>query len=250
MNCTMTKIAAALTLAMVTNGAYALSVNSVSIADTINNSGTAGLGDDVVGTDGKSGAFQFQSFGDIDLGTYSRASLWMGNLNGGLINITGGAPLQFTSGFNWGGSDFQPFNAKVESGVIVSGSGDITWATSAAADAAAIGTVLSGSDLIINNFEWAGYYTATNFYYALSPDAGSLVVQNLIKTGANAYAYRLTFQHEITTADDPSLSYSGFVTRWVLEGTVTTVPEASTYGMMLSGLGLLGAAVARRRTAK
>ena len=244
MNFTMTKIATALTLAMVTNGAYALSVNSVSIADTINNSGTAALGDDVVGADGKSGAFRF---GAIDLGTYFHASLWTGDLNGGLINMAGGAPLDFSIGAQFTGERFQPFNAKVNSGVVVPGSGDITWATSATADAAAVGTVLSGSDLIIRNFEWAANYTGENFIFAQSPDAGSLVVQNLIKTGANSYAYRLTFQHDITTADDPSISYSTQTPRWVLEGTVTTVPEASTYGMMLSGLGLIGAAAARRR---
>ena len=250
MNFIMTKIAAALTLAMITNGAYALSVNSVSIADTINNSGTAALGDDVVGADGKSGAHRF---GVIDLGTYTSASLWAGDLNGGLINMAGGAPLEFTTGAPFAGARFQPFNAKVNSGIVVPGSGDITWATSATADAAAIGTVLSGSDLIISNFEWAfnyalPYTSAWDYIFAQSPDAGSLVVQNLIKTGANSYAYRLTFQHDITSADDPTLAYTTQTVRWVLEGNITTaVPEASTYGMMLSGLGLVGAAVARRR---
>ncbi|MDP3584718.1 MAG: PEP-CTERM sorting domain-containing protein [Thiobacillus sp.] len=238
------KIAVAVTLAMATNCAYALTVASVQIADTINNAGTAALGDDTVGTDGKSGAFRF-SQSPIDLGTYSGSSLWSGDLNGGFINMAGGAPLEFTTGFIFGGAPFQPFNAKVVGGAVVAGSGDITWATSAAADAAAIGTVLNGADLIITDMEWAGYYGGF-LNFALSPDVAP-VVQNLIKTGANTYAYRMSFSHDITSADDPSLSYSAFTTQWVLEGTVTTVPEASTYGMMLSGLGLVGAMVTRRR---
>ena len=240
----MTKIAAGVAFALATNGAYALPVTSVQIADTINSAGTNALTDDTVGTDGKSGAFRF---GAIGLGAYTGASLWTGDLNGGMINMSGGAPLDFTTGFSFAGADFQPFNAKVNGGVVVPGSGDITWATSAAADAAAVGTVLSGSDLIITGFEWAGYYVGASYNFAQSPDSAP-VVQNFIKTGADSYAYRLTFQHDITTADDPSLNYTTQTGRWVLEGTITTaVPEASTYGMMLSGLGLVGAMVARRR---
>jgi hypothetical protein len=33
---------------------------------------------------------------------------------------------------------------------------------------------------------------------------------------------------------------------WNLSGTITAVPEASTYGMMLAGLGLVGFAARRR----
>ncbi|MDP3584463.1 MAG: PEP-CTERM sorting domain-containing protein [Thiobacillus sp.] len=240
MNFKMTKIAAAVAMAMAANGAYALSVTSVQIADTINATTNA------LGTDGREGAFRF---GNINTTTYTGASLWFGDLNGGMINMSGGAPLQFTSGFSFAGADFQPFNAKVNGGVVVPGSGAITWSTSAAADAAAVGTVLSGSDLIISNFDWAGYYVGANFNFAQSPDAAPNVL-NFIKTGSDEYAFRLSFQHDITTADDPSQSYTTQTARWVLEGTISTaapIPEASTYGMMLAGLGLVGAVVARRR---
>ena len=40
---------------------------------------------------------------------------------------------------------------------------------------------------------------------------------------------------------------NGFTGSWVLGGTITAVPEASTYGMMVAGLALVGF-VARRRT--
>lgn len=52
------------------------------------------------------------------------------------------------------------------------------------------------------------------------------------------------------TATVPSTSTSGFANvKYYLElhGTVAAVPEASTYGMMLAGLGLVGFAVRRRK---
>jgi hypothetical protein len=235
MNFNMTKIAAALALAVAAQAASAATVTGMTIADTIHSAGTAALGDDTAGTDGKSGAFRF-SMTTIDLGSYTGASLWTGGgANAGVVTLAGSAPLDFTTGFLFGGSPFQPFN-----------SGVITGATSAAADAAAIGTILTGADLSLNIAGWAVLLTGIPFTLNQTPDAG-VTIQNLIKTGANEYAYRATFSHDITTADDPSLNYTAFTTQWVLEGTVTAVPEASTYGMMLSGLGLVGAVVARRR---
>lgn len=236
MNFNMTKIAAALALAVASQGAYAVTMTSMNISDTINNNATALLADDTAGTDGKSGSFRFAP-GAINLGTYAGATMWNGDVNSGVINMAGGAPLDFTTGFIFTGAAFQPFN-----------SGAITASTSAAADAAAVGTILTGADLNLNIAGWAGFYTANSYTFNLTPDAGSLVVNNLIKTGVDSYAYRASFMHNITTADDPSLTYTNFTAQWVIEGTVAApVPEASTYGMMLSGLGLVGAVVARRR---
>lgn len=42
-------------------------------------------------------------------------------------------------------------------------------------------------------------------------------------------------------------STDGFIGTWRLQGNVAAVPEASTYGMMLAGLGLVGGMAARRR---
>jgi hypothetical protein len=55
-------------------------------------------------------------------------------------------------------------------------------------------------------------------------------------------AFSLSWASYITTA--PFANQTGY---WILEGTVAAVPEASTYGMMLAGLGLVGGMVARRR---
>jgi hypothetical protein len=42
-------------------------------------------------------------------------------------------------------------------------------------------------------------------------------------------------------------SFDGQTGNWTMTGQVAAVPEASTYGMMLAGLGLVGGMVARRR---
>lgn len=42
-------------------------------------------------------------------------------------------------------------------------------------------------------------------------------------------------------------SFNGQTGSWTMTGTVAAVPEASTYGMMVAGLGLVGGMVARRR---
>jgi hypothetical protein len=251
---TFKRTALALALAsfgLASGAAHALTVTAMFIADTIDSNTSSavtpvhGAGDigaacatcagpDGLGTDGASGAFRFAT---INLDTYQGANFWYGDLNGGVINMAGGAPLNFSTGFIFAGAPFEPFN-----------SGAITGSTSAAADSAAVGTVLSASDLSINIAGWAGYYTSANFTFNLTPDAGTLVVDNFIKTSAYTYAYRLHFQHDITSADDPSGAYTAFTARWVLEGTmVTFLPEASTYGMMLAGLGLVGVAARRRR---
>lgn len=58
----------------------------------------------------------------------------------------------------------------------------------------------------------------------------------------------LTAEHTIAATEDPDAAgFAGFTAQWRYEGTVAAVPEASTYGMMLAGLGLVGGMVARRR---
>jgi hypothetical protein len=63
----------------------------------------------------------------------------------------------------------------------------------------------------------------------------------------------LTAEHKITAAEDPDgAGFADFTAQWryegVASGSIAAVPEASTYGMMLAGLGLVGFAVRRRKT--
>lgn len=220
MKFTMTKIAGALALTMAASGAHALSVVSMTLGDTINAAGTLTTADDTLGTDGKSGAFRFNT---INAGTYFGASLFSGDVNGGVIDVTAAnAAGSFSTGFLFTGAPFVPYTA----GPIVA---DIT-----------------GGVLTVSSLPWGGNFAGSvNFF--LPPDAGTLTVHNLIQTGANTYAYRLGWTHYITEADDPTGSYVGFEANWMLEGTMTTVPEPETYAMLAAGLGLVGAAVRRRR---
>lgn len=66
------------------------------------------------------------------------------------------------------------------------------------------------------------------------------------------YGSRYTLDYAAAVPYDNSGPVTGFGTveyRLHLEGTVQAVPEASTWGMMLAGLGLVGLAVRRRRRA-
>jgi hypothetical protein len=67
-------------------------------------------------------------------------------------------------------------------------------------------------------------------------------VGNIVVTGSN---YVLDY-HATVPVNDVS-GFGGVQYALHLEGTVVPVPEASTYGMMLAGLGLVGFMASRRR---
>lgn len=65
-------------------------------------------------------------------------------------------------------------------------------------------------------------------------------------------AFNMRAEHLITAAEDPDgAGFSGWTAQWNYDGnvalTAAPIPEASTYGMMLAGLGLVGFAVRRRK---
>ena len=212
----MTKIAAGLALAFVASGANAAAVTSMTLGDTLTLAGA-------LGSDGYQGAFKFNSLAAQNT---AGASQFKGDVNGGLINVNAASgPTSFTTGFIFAGSPFQP---------------DTTGP---------INIDITGGVMTVNSLPWGGYYTGASFQFNMPPDAAPTNVV-LINTAPDTYAYRMKFSHYITSADDPSNTYVGFTAYWILEGTMSTapIPEASTYGMMLAGLGLVGAAVRRRRT--
>jgi hypothetical protein len=245
----ISEVVAALAIAGALGESHAAMVTSMNISDTIDSNTSSmtpiandgefytsgpGVGPDGLGSDGAIGAFRFSPF-DFDLDTYSSAKIWTGDLNGGVINLAGAAPQSFSSGFIFGGFRRLPYTT-----------GAIVANTSAFADTAAIGTVLGSADISFSSLPWA---VVIDTGISAPPDPGTLVVSDLIKTGASSYAYRLSFSHLITSADDPSETYVGFKMQWVLEGSITTVPETAIYNMMVAGIGIVGVMASRRRHA-
>ncbi|WP_310448009.1 PEP-CTERM sorting domain-containing protein [Thiobacillus sp.] len=211
---TYTKIAAAVALAVMASGAQAAAVTGMTLGDTMTLAG-------VLGTDGYEGTFKFNA---LSAQNANGASQFKGDVNGGVIDVTAAnAWGSFTTGFLFTGAPFVP---------------DTTGP---------IDIDITGTTMTVNSLPWGGYFTAAAFQFNMPNDAAP--TYTLIQTGADTYAYRMKFNHVITATDDPSGTYVDFNAFWILEGTMTTaVPEASTYGMMLAGLGLVGAAVRRRRT--
>ena len=213
MKFTMNKMAVTLAaLSMTANGAYAAAVTGMTLSDSLTLAGA-------LGTDGYQGAY---FFGALPSQANRGALLFTGDVNSGIINVnSANAPSSFTTGFLFGGSPLLPNTT----GPI---SIDITDTT-----------------MTVNNLPWGNYYEAALFQFNMTPDQAP--TYTLVQINATDYAYRMQFSHMITSAEDPIGTYAGLTGYWILEGTMTTaVPEASTYGMMLAGLGLVSA-VARRR---
>lgn len=79
---------------------------------------------------------------------------------------------------------------------------------------------------------WTAYWNGNNFG------------QGGIATGTvdNAGNYSISWSSTVHGG-----AFDGQTGNWTMTGTVAAVPEASTYGMMLAGLGLVGFAVRRRK---
>lgn len=96
--------------------------------------------------------------------------------------------------------------------------------------------------LTFSALDFGGLFNGVQFNLAPNGGTGSVVVESLVDLGGGKYGTTIRY---ISTVQGGS--FNGFQANWRLEGVVTTVPEASTYGMMLAGLGLVGGMVARRR---
>ena len=128
-----------------------------------------------------------------------------------------------------------------------------TALTAAGAAPSTSGNPLSGTattntiTLDLGSFyaNWSG----SNFLQAPSHEnpngSNTGVIDSPLVTGtydSTTGAFSIAWGSYITTA--PFADQTGY---WILNGTAAAVPEASTYGMMLAGLGLVGGMVARRR---
>ena len=133
----------------------------------------------------------------------------------------------FSTGFNFGGTGI--FAPKVAN---ASGTGNI------AAD-------ITGGLLTFSALDFAGVYGGQNFF--LAPDnLAAVTVETLTDLGGGNYGVVVRY---VGTINNTASVFHGFQSNWRLEGVMATapVPEASTYGMMLAGLGLVGFAIRRRK---
>lgn len=113
------------------------------------------------------------------------------------------------------------------------------------------GSIING----VMNLDISGF-TAEYFgnSYSISPDNNMTTSISMID--ANHYYYTADWAHLIKNGEvfsvstgDPVNLFSGWLMTGHLEGiaTLTPVPEAETYAMMLAGLGLIGLMAHRRR---
>lgn len=89
-----------------------------------------------------------------------------------------------------------------------------------------------GGSMTADLSAWTAYWNGTNF------GQGAIATGTVDALGNYSIAWSSTVVGG---------SFDGMTGNWTMTGTVAAVPEASTYGMMLAGLGLVGFAVRRRK---
>ena len=207
----MTKIAAALILTVAATGAQAVSVSSGGVFNMLSQDGLDLLGDGVgapINVDTTISAFVDQSAGTWGV---SSSALFFG-LN---WTATGGKLIQ-TAG---------------------------SYSMNTATGAIGAGTGITAADGFMNFKIGAGQVAGTiNFAYGTTTGIRVIDVWNVNANGS------------LTTVGAPGMEngpFPGFNAVFNLSGpgliVAAPIPEASTYGMMLAGLGLVGFAVRRRK---
>lgn len=219
MNYAMTKIAAGVALVAAASGAQAAAVTSWDLIDFNN--------------DGKISDFAFfalppgdsgNKFGRLD--TTGAASAPNCPVSGCVAIAMNTGPIGsnvFTSGFDFGGTGiFMP-------NIFGNIAADIT-----------------GSTLSFSALDFGGLFNGVQFNLAPNGGTGTVNVETLTNLGGGNYGVVVRYASTVQGG-----SFSGFQANWRLEGVMSTatapIPEASTYGMMLAGLGLVGFAVRRRK---
>ena len=107
---------------------------------------------------------------------------------------------------------------------------------------------ITGGVLTFSALDFGGEFNGTQFN--LAPDGGpaNVTVEAFTDLGGGEYGVVARYVSTIQGG-----TFDGFAANFRLEGVMATggttapIPEASTYGMMLAGLGLVGFAVRRRK---
>lgn len=249
----MTKIAVAMALSVVAMSAQAVSVVSMTVEEvgSLWTGGTAHIGSgtgtgSAAGTSG--GTFFFHGpFGGPANGVTTGTTIW-GSTGAGIVNGT--TQTAFGTTFDFGTQTFTPNSC----------SNLAPAACSAAAATSALAASVNGANsLIIDLSKFGGLYSAGPDQFRLNNDIDSfgpayaLTISNSVVDASGKFFYSLDWASNIQSSEGDvstgSTSFNNFIADFHLEGvgTVAAIPEASTYGMMLAGLGLVGGMVARRR---
>lgn len=235
MKFTMTKIAAGLVLAIVASGAQAATVTSLTIEEI----GASGVGTSAAGAGG--GLFYFATSGAVPDGSSGTSFVSAGTTDGAILPGTVQGNGAFATGFIYGGSAPNFFANSC-------GANQSGCTTS-------LGASYTGGTLTLDLANFGGYYNSFATQFTLFPDNVSqplIVSASALGAGglaANQFYYTADWTHTITGSEPGGAFFNGQIADWHLEGvgTVAAVPEASTYGMMLAGLGMVGFAVRRRK---
>jgi hypothetical protein len=210
MNFTMTKIAAALVLTVAATGAQAVSVS------------TGGV---------------FNMFSQKGLDTAPEAL--SGPIN---VDTTISAFVDQSAG-TWGVSSTTPFFGLIwtaSGGQLITTAGNYALSTATGAITSASGPVANDGTMY---FTVGAGQVAGVINFAWGSNSGIRVVD----------VWNINANGSLSVASAPGMEngpFGGFNAAFELTGPglVAAVPEASTYGMMLAGLGLVGAMVSRRKT--
>jgi hypothetical protein len=244
----------------------------------------SGVGTHTVGTSG--GTFYFRgslfsdTSGSVPLAVADGANSQAGFDGGGIAatqfalswgttgaGITNGInQTSFGGAFDFGGANFTPNSNDCAGGTCVTGNptGSVVGGNLAAnTNATVTATNLAGFSIDLGDF--AGFYDGVSANFRLNPNGTTPLLGNAIlrtsalggvagSLAADQFYYSLDWTSTISSGTGDvstgNTAFDTFTADWHLEGIATApVPEASTYGMMLAGLGLVGFAVRRRNQA-
>ena len=217
----MTQLAAGLVLTVAATGAQAVAVSSMTLSGAafcMDSPGSTGTTCQATGSGGNVGTATVT-------GVDSSYNLVAGYHGAGMPN--GGANPASIIDMTFFGGAVNTYTAASNLGTVNNAPGSIAGGPVPSAD-------VSGSAITVDLSSWFANYNGTDF------NQGSPTVTGTWNSGTNDFSVRWT-------STIIGGSFNQFVGTWTLQGTAVPVPEASTYGMMLAGLGLVGAMVARRR---